>query len=235
MHLYIDIETIPSQAPDAREQIAAEIKPPGNYRKADTIAAWERDDKPALVEDAYLRTSFDGGAGQIVCIGWAIDGGMPTAEVHTSLSQDAERRMLRDFFSGVREELHKHSVAGINLSSGAAPTIVGHNVIGFDIPFVTKRCMILGVKPPIWWPMNPRPYGTSPYDTMLQWAGVGQSISLDKLCRILGVPGKGDGPTGADVWPMVQAEKWHEVASYCMADVERTRAVHRRMTFAGEG
>ena len=28
------------------------------------------------------------------------------------------------------------------------------------------------------------------YDTMIQWAGVGKTVSLDKLCRALGLPGK---------------------------------------------
>lgn len=55
---------------------------------------------------------------------------------------------------------------------------------------------------------------------------------MDRLCRVLGIPGKGDGPSGADVWPMVQAGKLDEVTAYCRADVERTRSLYQRLTFA---
>ena len=54
--------------------------------------------------------------------------------------------------------------------------------------------------------------------------------SMDRLCRLLGIPGKGD-ISGADVWPMVKAGKLAEVAEYCRGDVERTRALYNRMTF----
>ena len=57
-------------------------------------------------------------------------------------------------------------------------------------------------------------------------------ISMDRLCKILGIPGKGDGPTGADVWPMVQAGRIDEVGEYCRQDVSRTREIHKRLTFA---
>ena len=37
---------------------------------------------------------------------------------------------------------------------------------------------------------------------------------------------------GSKVWPMVQAGQIAEVADYCAGDVERTRAMFKRMTFA---
>ena len=75
MFLYLDIETIPSQRPGAREEIAANLKPPASYKKAETIEAWERDEKPALVEEAYRKTSIDGASGHVISIACAIDGG----------------------------------------------------------------------------------------------------------------------------------------------------------------
>ena len=75
MHLYLDIETIPGQRPGLRDEIAAKILPPGNYKKPETIAAWETDEKPALVEEAFRKTSFDGGVGHVVSIAYAIENG----------------------------------------------------------------------------------------------------------------------------------------------------------------
>ena len=40
MQLIFDIETIPSQHPDAKAQARASIKPPGTLKKPESIAAW---------------------------------------------------------------------------------------------------------------------------------------------------------------------------------------------------
>jgi predicted PolB exonuclease-like 3'-5' exonuclease len=55
-------------------------------------------------------------------------------------------------------------------------------------------------------------------------------ISLDRLCKVLGLPGKDD-MTGADVWPYVQAGRLDEVAEYCRQDVRRVREIFQRMNF----
>ena len=91
--------------------------------------------------------------------------------------------------------------------------------------------MVQRIKPPIWFPRDPKPWGDSTFDTMTAWAGTKDRISMDRLCRILGIEGKGD-ISGADVWPLVKAGKVSEVAEYCKGDVERTRAIFRRMTFS---
>jgi predicted PolB exonuclease-like 3'-5' exonuclease len=111
-------------------------------------------------------------------------------------------------------------------------TLVGHNAIGFDIPFLWKRAMILGVKPPREFPRSPKPWGESVIDTMLLWDSQQRAGgSMDRICRLLGIPGKGD-MDGSMVWPMYQAGRLTEIAHYCKGDVERTRSMHRRMTFA---
>ena len=218
----LDIESAPSQLDWAREELAVAIKPPANYKKADTIAAWERDDKPAAVEEAWLKTSFDGALGQIVVIGWAVDDGEPQSLQVDDLSRDAERRMLASFFK---------AITGIHSgNSGSRPLIVGHNV-AFDLGMLWKRAFVLGVKPPIWLPFDPKPWSESVFDTMSRFCGAKDRISLDRLCRVLGLEGK-TGMSGADVWPAVQAGKMDEVSLYCRHDVAITRDVYRRLTFA---
>ena len=74
-YLYLDIETIPAQTDAAKERVASTVKPPSQMKKADTIAAWEKEQKAAAVEEAIAKTSFDGGMGHVCCIGFAINDG----------------------------------------------------------------------------------------------------------------------------------------------------------------
>lgn len=213
---YFDIETIPSQLPGIREELAASIEPPGNISKAETIAAWHAEKKPLLVEDAYLKTSFDGALGHACVIGYAVGDGAPHSYQR---EHHGEKTLLEDFFCAVTD-------------AGPAVTFIGHNLIGFDLPFLWKRAMILGVKPPSFFPRNPKPWSETVVDTMLLWDGQQRAGgSMDRICRLMGIPGKGD-MDGSMVWPMVQAGELTEVAHYCKGDVERTRAMHKRMTFA---
>jgi hypothetical protein len=224
MIITLDIETVRLQSEDLRGDVLAGVRPPAALKKPESIAAWERDERAAAEQEAIERTSFDGGYGQVCCIGWAIDD-QPSESVQVAdLSADAEQDMLGQFVSAMRQ-----AYAG---TSGSRPLIVGHNVIAFDLAFLWKRCIVRQVRPPNWLPRNPKPWSEYVADTMLLWAGDRGTISLDRLCRILGVDGKGDGPTGADVWPMAQAGQFGAIADYCRADVDRARSVYRRMVFA---
>ena len=221
MIVTLDIETIPAQRDDLRELVAAGVKPPGTLKKADIIAEWEKTQRAAAVEDAIGATSFDGGMGQIVVIGWAIDSEPAQSMQVRDLTREAEADVLAGFFASMRR---------VHSTSGQRPVIVGHNVAAFDLPFIWKRAMVHGIRPPLWIPRDPKPWGETVFDTMTQWAGVKDRISMDKLCVILGIPGKG-GISGADVWPLVQSGELDKVAAYCRADVERTRAIYQRMNF----
>ncbi len=111
-------------------------------------------------------------------------------------------------------------------------TIVGHNVAGFDLPFLKHRSLINSVKPPsqIIKAMAAKPWDSCIADTMLMWSSDSQKrASMDKLCRVFGIPGKGDfdGSMVADTWPVDP----HKVIEYCADDVRRTREIYKRLTF----
>ncbi len=219
-YIPIDIETIPAQREDLRQYIANTVTHPAVMKKAETIAKWEAEDKPAAVEEAIDKTSFDGAFGQVVCVGLAISDDAPLS------------------FSGMDEALVLDSLnAALNdvpAKDWFSTCIVGHNVAGFDLRFLMQRFIVNGIKPHqiIARAAQAKPWETDKvFDTMVQFAGVGKSISLDKLCMALGLEGKGN-ISGADVWPMVQAGRLAEVAEYCEHDVAITRNVFRRMTFS---
>lgn len=219
-YLYLDIETIPAQTDAAKERVASTVKPPAQMKKADTIAAWEKEQKAAAVEEAIAKTSFDGGMGHVCCIGFAInDGQIHSESVKTLL----EERKAIEAFIEVVEISRQNGWENIQ--------IVGHFVAGFDLRFLTQRAIVLGVRLPDWWPRDPKPWSNEVFDTMVAWAGAKGSISLDALCFSLGLEGKGD-VDGSMVAQMWADGKHDEIGSYCRDDVERVRRVHQKMLAA---
>lgn len=244
MNVYFDIETIPCQdealiasltadMADELTQALSEVKAPGNYKDEAKIAEYcvtAREklvaEHKANVQKAIERTSFDGGMGQVCVIGWAFGDEGPRAKAVESLGSAHEAALLQLFF----DSLNEHHVLGDSFC------FIGHNSNAFDIPFLWKRAIILGVKPPTLFPRDPKPWGDGTFDTMLAWNGT-KAVpggSMDRICRLLGITGKGD-MDGSMVWPMVQAGEIVKVAEYCKGDVARTREMHRRMTFATAG
>lgn len=222
MNLYLDIETLPTDREDVREYIASSVTHPGNISKAETIAKWNEECRPAAVEEAVSKTGLDGSFGRVCVIGWAVE----DAGVTTALSADNEAYVLNAFAG---------AMSAVPLTEHYTTCVVGHNVSGFDLRFLTQRFIVHGIKPPllIQRAAQAKPWEADKvFDTMVQWAGVGNRIGLEKLCLALRIPtSKGD-ITGATVAAAVAAGRIEAVARYCEGDVEAARAAHRRMTFA---
>lgn len=216
---YIDLETIPAQSDEMKAIVAATVKPPAQMKKADTIAAWEKEQKAQAVEEAIAKTSLNAAFGQICCIGLAIDDG-PATSISWPMNATTEAEMIRYFFDVVGDMI------GTSL-----PVIVGHYVAGFDLRFIWQRCIVLGIRAPAWLPLDPKPWDDRVFDTMTAWAGSRDTISMDNLCIALGIDGKGD-VNGSMVAGMWERGEHDAIASYCRGDVERTRAIHRKMMIA---
>lgn len=218
-YLYLDIETIPAQSDDIKARVAANVKPPAQMKKADTIAAWEKEQKAAAVEEAISRTGLNGAFGHICCIGLAFDDGEPSS-ISWPLNASSETETIKGFFQIASE-----------IIGNRFPVIVGHNVAGFDIRFIWQRSIALGIRVPAWMPRDPKPWGNDVFDTMAAWAGAKDTISMDNLSAALGLPGKGE-IDGSMIGQMFADGKHKEIAAYCREDIERTRAIHRKMLVA---
>lgn len=220
---YLDIETIPSQDPAVRDQLAAEISPPGSMSKPETIAKWEAETKPGLIEAALRKTSFDGALGQCCVIGFAR--GDDSIDAFDS-SEVGERTMLIDAYEAMEAMLKEQEEHVVQ--------IVGHNVVEFDLRFLYHRSVILGVKMPHWLPVAARAWDDKVFDTMFRWGGTRTMPSLDKLCRSLGIGTKGieigEDMDGSRVWELWQAKRFEDVVTYCKGDVQRVREIHKMMT-----
>ncbi|PHV12075.1 ribonuclease H [Chitinimonas sp. BJB300] len=219
--LFFDIETLPTRDPEVIAQIEASITAPGNYTKAESIAQWEIEKKPALVEEAIRKTSFDPWFGQILCIGVAFDDEAPF-----TLSDHGEYGVLCKFLA-LLDRRYKSLLGNTN-----PPKVIGHNVTGFDLRYVWVRCIINGLRPPEWWPVDAKPWDNQRvFDTMTHAAGVGGRVSLDKLCKALGIPTPKGELDGSKVYDYYKAGRINEILTYCAGDVEAMRKVYHRLAF----
>ena len=212
MKIYIDIETIPTQNADFQAYVTETLKPPANYKSEDTIAKWFEQNK----DEAVAKTALDGTFGEIVVIGVAIND-EPVEVFYREDWQNPAREadILTRFNDYLREKANK---------CNTVPQFIGHNIVKFDDRFIFQRSVINDVQP--YYKANK----LNTYDTMTEWAGYGGTVSLDKLCKVLGIEQKGD-IDGSKVWQYVQDGKINVVAEYCAKDVERVREIHKRMTF----
>ena len=220
MNIYLDIETIPTDRQDVRDYIAATVTHPATMSKPETIAKWEQEAKPAAIEEAVSKTALDGTFGRVCVIGWRIEG----KSAMVSLSATDEAGVLRDF---------AEAMATIPVNEQFKCAIVGHNV-AWDVRFLHQRYVLHGIKPPLVLSRaaQAKPWESDKlYDTMIQWAGVGNRISLEKLCLAMRYPSPKADMDGSQVAQYVAAGRIGEVAQYCLKDVDAVEFIHSRMTF----
>lgn len=230
--LTFDIETLPTIDPDTIAEIAKGIKPPGAIKLAASIAKWHEENGAQALIDAVSKTSFDGLYGRIACISYAFDDEKPKTFSSTSVLNPSatEFSMLHEFYGSIADRIsvsHHSGKFEINV------VFCGHNLSGFDLPFLKARSIVLGVKPPeqMLKAMSAKTWDSCIADTMVMWNGDrDKRVSMDKLCKVFGLDGKGDfdGSMVAETWP-VDPQK---VIDYCEDDVRRTRAIYKRITFS---
>jgi 3'-5' exonuclease len=216
MNIYLDIETLPTNDAEIIASMEATITAPGNYKKPESIAEWLAENKESALKELVAKTSFDGLYGRIACIAWAHDDG----DILCSLSTDSEGDAIQRLYDDIKADHLR-------------VTVCGHNVHGFDLPFLKHRSIILGIKPPapIMRAMNAKSWADEIADTMVMWSdNRDKRVSMDKLCKALGIDGKNgfDGSMVAETWP----KDPNKVIEYCKDDVSRARKIYKRMTFA---
>lgn len=163
-------------------------------------------------DEVHRKMSFEGTFGRIACIGYIKEDGKITKEV----IKGNEEEILEKFWS---------VVADVDL-------FIGHNVFEFDLPFIYKRSIILGVKPSR--NLNFAKYRNDPiFDTMSEWEkwAFGSRQSLDTLAKVLGFATSKDEMDGSMVWDYFKDGKIEDICKYCMKDVELVRQIYYRMTF----
>jgi 3'-5' exonuclease len=199
----LDEETLLEQfVPKTREEFV------GAQRwKPETIDAKYSEYLVKAQSDFIQKAALDPTTGQVLAIGLKSDKGM------SILDSVNEEKLLLDFWGKVR----KWEAEGRSL--------VGHNCIGFDMPFLMRRSWILGIDFPV--------KLTIVKDTMKVWScgAYNEWISLDRLGKALGLGGKMEGMDGGDfarLWNGTPEE--HEQAkAYLIHDLDLTWKVANRL------
>lgn len=220
--LFLDIETVGTSRKDVVDYIAAGVKPPATYKKPESIAKWHEEEGPQAIADAVAKTGLDGAFGQVVCIGFQAD----EMEAPYVLRGLEEAELLSIFNDNLKNSIEQKDVM--------TTSIIGHNVLGFDLRFLMQRFIVNGIKPHhvLQRAASAKPWEVEKvYDTMIQFAGIGNRISLDKLCLALNIPSPKGDMDGSMVSQAVAEGRLNEVAEYCARDVAATKAVFNRMTF----
>lgn len=213
--IFLDIETLPCDDPVLIEEIGKTITAPGNFKKQESIDEWMVLNGGIELQKLVNKTSFDGMYGRVACIAWVSDDDEKILATGKDMS---EIEVIRSFYDYVEICLDHR--------------FCGHNLHGFDLPFLKHRSIVLGIKPPRYLleAMNAKAWDQCIQDTMLMWSlDRDKRVSMSKLCKALGIEDKGDmdGSKVAETW-LTDPQK---VIDYCVDDVERTRQIYKRLTF----
>lgn len=221
-NIFLDIETIPDQDPDALKVIFENVTAPSRLSKQESIDKWLEENRETAAEEEWRKTSFNGGEGEIFCIRFAVESGEVDGFMREDLLKDSERNVLMAFNNRMQE---------LEAESRSQVHFIGHYIGGFDIRFIFQRMAVHGIKPKFWLPYNDADWKNSFSDTNFIWSGARGSVKLANLCKYLGIPTPKEEMDGSEVWDYVREGKFEEVWNYCGADVEAVRGVWRKLNF----
>ncbi len=220
-HIYLDIETIP--LPEERRAFA---KPTEDTIKfGNTKDPVKRADKIKQVTDEWEGTcALSAHLGQIALIGVAIDDGDPYV-LGPNDDQTWDEPSIIEAFGDLVSQYH----------STHMDRLIGHNINKFDLPFIFRRAMILGIS------MGDTFTGemilslykrTFFVDTMELWAcgEGGVYISLLNLCGAFGIQAKTSPIKSAGFYKHWEKDR-QGCIDKCLDDVADTRSVAQQMGY----
>ena len=235
--IILDIETIPSQKPGAREQVRASLKPPATMKLPATIEKWWTTEADAAVEEGYRKQSLDGGNfGEIISIAvLAVDNDTDAGWAHCRTCNESEAELLGKFVDAVVERIDAEAAKSANSEYNfpTDPFFVCHNS-AFDLPYIWRRCIVNSIRLPFRFPDPSSRVGKDFGCTMTMWAGFNGRVSLDNLCNCLGIESPKGEMNGSQVFDYWLAGRHEEIARYNMADVVATAAVFDRLQGGGQ-
>jgi predicted PolB exonuclease-like 3'-5' exonuclease len=112
-----------------------------------------------------------------------------------------------------------------------SPQLVTFNGSSFDLPVLRYRALVHGLAAP---GLSSRPYFNRYTEDAVDLSDLLSSFSsqskvtLHELCRVMELPGKPDGISGADVERYYREGRIREIAEYCESDVVNTYCIWLR-------
>lgn len=219
--LYLDIETLPDNRQETITRIKLDVKPPAQYKKADSIAQWMAENAESATLETLGKTALNGLYGRVCVVGFAVNDGAVGA-LPMNANDTSDRELLASAFARMDElatDDHGHVMP---------LDVVGHNVT-WDLRFLYHRAVRYGIKLPkcIAKAFHPVESRYHVHDTMTLWAGYGNRVKCKDLAReLLGDDCDDiDGSQVAEYWTRDPVK----VVEHCIEDVERVRKLYRMM------
>jgi hypothetical protein len=203
--IFFDIETVAN--PEAIK-LMPEPSPAKNLKDPEKINA----DIAEKKADQIAMAALDPDYGKVISIAWA-DSYLESVQplVFTCETEDLEIATIRKFWDSVR------------FCDGR---MVGYNILGFDIPFLLRRSMALGIDLPYGMFLNLAKFRNEPVTDLMgilyNW---GPAKSLKQVAKLYHLKNEAEGVSGADVSSM----KPEDIARYNISDVKLTQQLFVRM------
>ena len=214
--LFIDIET------------TSGFKTLGELKEShpELISFWDRKEKFIRAEDVELKdaessdiyfqkASLTAEWGRIVCISVGQikfdEDDNPYMQKKSFYGSD-EKELLTDFISFMNQVFFK--APGIKL--------VGHNIKGFDLPYIIKKSILHSLDLPRQLHLHKvKPWENCLIDTYEVWkAGGWSSAALAHLCLLLGIKNPKDDMNAGEVGAAFYDGRIEDIKNYCEEDIE---------------
>lgn len=218
MFIYLDIETTGTPSNEVLSYLGEKIAPAKNLKDPEKISA----DIARKEQEVWSGTALRGMWGSVACIGVAVDDGEP---VVLSSDGDSEANLLDRFFKMIKhcaDEQH-----------GRLATYVGFNVLGFDLPFLWQRSVVLGVKPSVPLYQDSKPWSGRVVDLryILGCGDLRAQGTLEDWCVATGCPVPRDDISGAEAPGLWKNGQYPIVMEHCRRDVVRCQWLHRKVGY----
>lgn len=224
-YLVLDLET--NTPPDSEIDAAlARWRPPANVKDPEKVAARQREAATRIADRSALLD-----AAPIACI--AVHTDTVAALFNGVAAVDPDPGLPYPLLNaGDERALLLHFRDWVDVATGPATVIVGHNVLAFDLPKLRARYLAHRLHLPLC--LQPRPGDEQPViDTMRLFLRYftperhGEPMaSLDEVVGRLALPQYKSLCDGALVPGLIAAGRIADVLAYCALDVAATRAVY---------
>jgi hypothetical protein len=226
----MDIETL--TLPDFRERVGPQLEKSlklGNMR----LEQQQRYLEDIVVEEerCYQLGSLSATSGRILSI--AVHEGPVAGLDFSGIEQRQSERVFGIDEDGAEQDEKKSLLAFLDYMKrfdADTDELVGHNILGFDLPFIFQRCLVNCISARAMVDLGEyRVRGV--FDTMHHWGlGAKRNVSLDDIAWALGIESsKTATAEGSKVFELYQTGKLGEIREYNLNDVRVTRKVYERM------